>query len=74
MGSMDLPNPMHTTSFEGVAQEHLGLVLYEMINNDDIDLFLLPLVLFYKSPAGRQQWWPNQHPLSMAGAQTIQID
>jgi hypothetical protein len=34
MGSMDLPNPMHTsntTSLDRVGQECLGLVLYEMI-------------------------------------------
>jgi hypothetical protein len=31
VGSMDLPNPVHTTSLEQVRQERLGLVLYEMI-------------------------------------------
>jgi hypothetical protein len=30
MGAMDLPNPTHTISLEGVGQERLGLVLYEI--------------------------------------------
>jgi hypothetical protein len=46
-----LPNLTHITFLEGVGQEHLGLVVYEMIKNNDVNLFLLLLMFFYKSLA-----------------------
>jgi hypothetical protein len=74
MGCIDLPNPTQGTSLGGAGQEHLGLVLYESIEELLDEFNSMASCVFDESLAHCQKWWPKWHPSSMAGAQIIQID